>query len=166
MNEADDILEELGINKKICKECGGSFLASTNKKQFCSKKCSKKTYRYNNRDTINEKQRNKAKTNEYKEKRKIYHDKNPHIHKNQNLKKIYGINLNEYNLILKNQNYRCAICFKEEIANNKFHVDHDHTTKIVRAILCNKCNVGIGYFEENVEIMHNAINYITKHKGR
>jgi len=44
------------------------------------------------------------------------------------------------------------------------HVDHNHTTGIVRGILCSKCNQGIGLFMENKNILKSAIEYLEKHE--
>jgi len=68
----------------------------------------------------------------------------------------------------------CAICGNKE---RRPHIDHDHLCcgptigkgakrrtcgKCVRAALCSQCNVGIGYFSESVEKMHQAIAYLQK----
>ena len=54
------------------------------------------------------------------------------------------------------QNLKCAICEQvEELA-----VDHCHTTGKVRGMLCNNCNNGIGRFKDNIDYLHNAINYL------
>jgi hypothetical protein len=39
-------------------------------------------------------------------------------------------------------------------------VDHDHTTKKVRGLLCRHCNLLLGYCEENVLVLQRAINYL------
>ncbi len=49
--------------------------------------------------------------------------------------------LEEYDRILKQQQYRCAICKVHESEYKEyFHVDHCHTTNIVRGLLCVVCN--------------------------
>jgi len=39
-------------------------------------------------------------------------------------------------------------------------IDHCHSTKKVRGLLCNKCNQAIGLFGENEEKLNSAINYL------
>jgi hypothetical protein len=81
------------------------------------------------------------------------------------LKRVYGISLQEFNTLLKEQNYCCAICGKhQETVKKSFHIDHCHITNEVRGILCNKCNMGLGLFQENNALLNNAINYLDKYK--
>jgi len=64
--------------------------------------------------------------------------------------------------MLKEQNGVCKICKRFRIASNKGHmtVDHCHKTGIIRGILCNWCNRGIGLFEDNLEFLENAKQYL------
>lgn len=69
------------------------------------------------------------------------------------------------NLILK-QNNLCYICNKPESRKRKdgnlypLHIDHDHKTGKVRGLLCNKCNNGLGFFDDNINYLLNAIKYL------
>lgn len=91
--------------------------------------------------------------------RNQYH-KNKNKHKNYSLKK-YNIDLNDYNEILKNQNNCCAICKNPQSDFIKsLAVDHDHKTGRIRALLCEKCNVGLGSFRDNPELLRKAADYI------
>jgi len=75
----------------------------------------------------------------------------------------YGITLEQYNTMLKAQNYKCAICGNEdEVEGRKLAIDHCHTTGKVRGLLCGKCNRGLGLFYDNQELLSNAIKYLTK----
>ncbi len=61
----------------------------------------------------------------------------------------YGLNAGEFDEILKEQGYCCALCqlpldMKE---TRKVHLDHHHQTGEVRGILCMYCNNSIGLFE-------------------
>ena len=59
-------------------------------------------------------------------------------------------------------NHTCGIC-KSDVYGQNQHVDHDHSTGKARDILCNNCNRAIGYFQEDIDILNNAIKYINKH---
>lgn len=91
--------------------------------------------------------------------------------KNGWLLKKYNITLKDYNSLLKEQNFKCACCFKtsNEITNSRcndglFFVDHCHTTGNVRGLLCASCNSGIGFLKDDINILNNAINYLNKYR--
>ena len=61
----------------------------------------------------------------------------------------------------------CAICLSPEAKNKAskyLHVDHDHSTGAVRALLCSRCNFAIGALEENPEFCESAAAYLRRHK--
>jgi len=62
------------------------------------------------------------------------------------LKYRFGINEKDYNLILKKQKGRCAICKKLPL-NQRLDIDHNHTTGIIRGLLCRGCNRFLGLLE-------------------
>jgi hypothetical protein len=81
------------------------------------------------------------------------------------LKYHFGITLDDYNKIKKQQDNKCCICkllFDDVIA----HLDHCHTTKQVRGILCSNCNQGLGQFKDNVDNLSGAINYLLTSKKK
>lgn len=55
----------------------------------------------------------------------------------------------------------CAICEKHQ-ANLKqtMNVDHNHKTDRIRGLLCHNCNLLLGFAEENIKILKNAIKYL------
>lgn len=82
------------------------------------------------------------------------------------LKRRYGITYEEYEILLTDQNFGCAIC-KGSHSNNKrtsgkLFVDHCHTTGRVRGLLCSRCNHALGQFDDSPEKLKNAINYLDK----
>jgi hypothetical protein len=80
-------------------------------------------------------------------------------YKEKNLKARYGITLQEFNELKESQNNRCAICCKPL---NPAHVDHDHSSSLIRGLLCNGCNVGLGMFKEKVYYLLSAVDYLIK----
>lgn len=93
--------------------------------------------------------------------------KNPEKYKKKEklrkLKLKYNLTENDYNLMLKNQNYSCDICKKHMSSFNKaLYVDHCHTTNNIRGLLCNSCNKGLGDFKDNIDYLLNAIKYLNK----
>jgi hypothetical protein len=76
----------------------------------------------------------------------------------------YGITKAEYDDLLLKQNGLCAICQTDTPSGKgAWHVDHDHMTKRVRGLLCHKCNVGLGNFNDSGSVLQSAINYLAKH---
>lgn len=53
----------------------------------------------------------------------------------------------------------CEICGKPESLLRKLAVDHDHTTKKFRGLLCYKCNTGIGYYENHSNQLHKYLQH-------
>ena len=78
------------------------------------------------------------------------------------LSRRYGITAAEADYLLERQGGLCAICKSAPAA----HVDHDHATGAVRAILCFNCNGGLGQFKDNPEALHAAAYYVAFHTAR
>lgn len=79
-----------------------------------------------------------------------------------NLKFTTGILPEQYKSLLKEQNGVCAICGKPNVrASRNLSIDHCHKTKFVRGLLCTKCNFGLGYFDDNEQLLLKAISYLS-----
>ena len=72
------------------------------------------------------------------------------------------ITLDEYLNLFKKGGGVCEIC--KETSNKTLALDHCHKTNKVRGFLCYKCNQGIGFFNDDISILQNAIKYL-KEKG-
>lgn len=64
--------------------------------------------------------------------------------KAHNLKKRFGLTLEDYAKMLEAQNGVCAICKTPPASNRRLAVDHCHTTRRIRQLLCTKCNTALG----------------------
>lgn len=84
------------------------------------------------------------------------------------LKLKYNMVQADYDTLLKQQNYKCAICSTDKPTGKwkVFAVDHDHETNNVRGLLCNECNRGIGLLKDNPELLMKAASYLEKHKKK
>lgn len=89
------------------------------------------------------------------EKGKAWRERNPGYSRSWHFQNRYGITLEERNALATNG---CEICGSMD----NLHVDHDHHLEIVRGILCGKCNVLIGFADENEEILESAIRYLER----
>lgn len=72
-------------------------------------------------------------------------------------RRIYESEIQE---LLKKQDYKCAICKKQNNDKLRLCVDHNHFTGQVRGMLCSGCNFAIGLLRENLYFMKSAIDYI------
>ena len=69
-----------------------------------------------------------------------------------------------FNAMLASQGGVCAICR----ISTATHVDHNHDCcptgktcgKCIRGLLCDKCNQGLGKFNDSIDFLHNAIEYL------
>ena len=77
-------------------------------------------------------------------------------------KRKYGISESEWHDLLAAQNDACAICGSSEPGGQwqNWHTDHDHKTGMVRGLLCNGCNLGLGHFQDDPERLEAAAAYI------
>lgn len=97
-----------------------------------------------------------------KDKIKLYHAKSSskETKRRYRIKSAYGISLERYDEILLSQYGACAICGSHPQEGARLVVDHDHTTGVVRGLLCRKCNLGIGHLGDSVELLLKAIQYL------
>lgn len=68
----------------------------------------------------------------------------------------YGLTEETYNKMYDSQGGLCKICDREL----PLVVDHCHSTHVIRGLLCNMCNVGLGCFQDDVDRMKRAIEYL------
>jgi hypothetical protein len=74
------------------------------------------------------------------------------------LKQRFGIGAAEVDAMIEAQGGLCALCREAPAV----HVDHDHKTGKVRAILCEPCNGGLGQFKDNPRTIERAIEYLER----
>lgn len=83
------------------------------------------------------------------------------------IKKKFGITLADYEAMCIAQDYKCAICGAPDTTKlRRLAIDHDHKTKLVRALLCHHCNTGLGNFRDDIGLMWKAMQYLAKHQPK
>lgn len=118
---------------KVCR-CGSEFMSSCSRQIYCSNKCCGK---FRRRDISETKQRD------------------------FDYKRHYGISLEEYNQMFLEQNGCCKICKRHQTEfKRRLHVDHSHATNEVRGLLCHNCNLALGRFMDNKDIIKAALEYL------
>lgn len=90
----------------------------------------------------------------------------PEYRRSKQLKMLYGITQEHYESLLERQGFRCAICGAKEAGGptSSFKIDHCHDSGHVRGLLCNKCNLGIGHLQDDIAILHKAIEYLNENR--
>ena len=99
-------------------------------------------------------------------------ERNPHKGRRDQLKSVYGLTVEAYEAMLQSQGGKCAIrsCgrdifsrFANVTGKNDVLiacVDHDHSTRRVRGLLCNRCNYVVGCVEKHGQIVAGAHDYL------
>jgi hypothetical protein len=93
-------------------------------------------------------------------------DQGKRVIKNNALKRAYGLTFEEVEAMHTAQGGCCPICLREiRIAvgprdASTAHVDHDHKTGAVRALLCGHCNQALGHFRDNLTAIERAGDYL------
>jgi hypothetical protein len=82
--------------------------------------------------------------------RLYYENKEAYLRRNRKseIKRKYGITIEEHDRILIAQGDCCALCCTDTPrGQGTWHVDHDHDTGVVRGLLCHSCNTMLGSYE-------------------
>lgn len=106
------------------------------------------------------------------EAKKAWLARNPHrrqeINRNWKLRNVYGITPEMFDNMYYEQGGKCAICLRDlrlnEKGYNELHIDHDHETMYVRGLLCSRCNLAIGQFEDSITYLQSAVLYLQNTK--
>jgi hypothetical protein len=91
--------------------------------------------------------------------RKANPDKLKIYYRRGDLKRHFGITVEEYDRLFANQNGLCAICSAPS-RRGRLAVDHDHSSGRVRALLCARCNLLLGYAEDSPEFLLRCASYL------
>ncbi len=154
------------VKDRICKKCGsvGNYRLKKNKNGnyiivYCIPCMLAKRRAYTKTEA------GKRSISIWSKKRRETHPQEHKIRiKKSRLKTRYGMSIQDYDDMVKEQNGVCAICFNPP---KKFdlHVDHDHSNGKVRKLLCQKCNVALGLVNDDITVLNNMVDYIRKHKN-
>ena len=124
------------------------------------------------RDATKEKRKIQAKTYRIANKGKIRTYKKAYyavnrvrasvVMRRNHLKRKFNLTVEDYDRMLVDQQGRCKICGRMP-KKRRLHIDHNHQTKEVRALLCCQCNQMIGSAKENATVLKLAALYIEGH---
>lgn len=98
-------------------------------------------------------------------------DKERQYQRRTDLKRKFGLTLEEYEALLEVQGGVCAICERpERYADPRtghiryLAVDHCHDSNEIRGLLCSYCNLGLGQLGDTEESLMKAVEYLRKSK--
>jgi hypothetical protein len=81
------------------------------------------------------------------------------------LSRVYGLTAGELSRMEAAQRGVCAICGKPNSRRKHLVVDHDHKSGRVRQLLCDGCNLILGYAQDSTTQLQSCIAYLTKHNS-
>jgi hypothetical protein len=74
------------------------------------------------------------------------------------LQSNYGLTPADYDAMLARQDGLCAVCRRRPIT--RLCVDHSHDTRMLRSLLCRRCNAGLGNFDDNPDLLRAGADYV------
>lgn len=87
-----------------------------------------------------------------------------HKFRTARLKRLYGLSQEDWAEKFEKQKGCCDICgIHQSALKTTLHVDHDHSTKKVRSLLCYSCNQVLGMVKENKNTLNSMIDYLDKY---
>jgi hypothetical protein len=91
-----------------------------------------------------------------------YKRKNKDRRRDADYQRMYGITLEQYDIMRKEQDSCCKLCRTHESAqpHGRLVVDHCHATGAVRGLLCNNCNTALGLLRDDTSLLRACINYL------
>lgn len=99
-------------------------------------------------------------------------EKLSHQYKVSQLKRKYGLSVEDYIKMVEAQDNLCYICNNPETAlkpktetPKALAVDHCHKTGKVRKLLCTRCNQSLGRMEDSVDLLQAMIDYLNEHNS-
>lgn len=80
----------------------------------------------------------------------------------QHLRDMFGMSPEDYEKLIEEQNNQCKICGKngKDCRYKVLVVDHCHATGKIRGLLCDRCNIGLGKFKDNLALLDSAAKYL------
>lgn len=71
----------------------------------------------------------------------------------------YGKTIEEIEEMFADHDGLCDIC-KQPGGKKGLHLDHCHETGRIRGLLCIGCNIGLGHFNDDPELLVKALEYM------
>jgi hypothetical protein len=158
------------VNNKSCSKCGADkpetveFFRWRNDRNKFRNSCIKCEEAQKKLHRLNNPEKTKKISKKAYEKRKANGK-----HQDSELRRKYNITLDDYNKMFQEQSGCCKLCgIHQSEVSRTFAVDHCHKHEketgeiLVRGLLCDNCNLGLGNFQDNIKTMRLAVKYLNK----
>lgn len=140
---------DLKSNQKKCSQCKklkplSDYYKDSRKSDGLDTRC---------KDCV-KKSQSRSRRNKTKEEKKLLNRKK-HV-------ATYGLTIESYQKLEDAQNNKCKICGAEggDCRMSRLRIDHCHETGEVRGLICHKCNVGLGQFRDDLDLLKEAVKYL------
>lgn len=148
------------IESRCCLVCGVAFQPTGQGHRFCA------GCRLDRR-----REQSRAHYRKNPDKDRKWKKGNPDKALNAQYRHRFGIDLSDYLVLLESQGGRCWICKRtpdENTLQRRLAVDHNRSCcpgkrscgKCVRGLLCQRCNQGLGLFDDNQHLFLRAAQYL------
>ena len=94
---------------------------------------------------------------------------NPGAERSRELRRRFGLSVEDYERMLKESGNVCAVCKQPETATTaqagtirRLAIDHNHTTGQLRGLLCFRCNSVVGKIEERLDLLDAIRDYLIR----
>lgn len=154
-----------GLALRVCAnpECGQEYQPVRENQVACSRACFRKTEAWHEiQQRTDARPERRARQNELRR-----GDRN-----RKTALARRGMTVEEYEEKLEAQDGACALCGAlPKVGMNTagwrmpaLHQDHDHETGQNRDLLCGSCNMGLGCFKDDPELLSVAADYVRRHR--
>ena len=79
------------------------------------------------------------------------------------LERYYGITLEQFDSMLEAQGGVCAICGSVNHNGRRLDIDHNHKTGKIRGLLCQACNIRLGFLENGISAMKDHVKALNEY---
>jgi hypothetical protein len=146
---------------KVCPGCGFVQPRSEFGTQARCKSCKSAEYRANiEKIRVQRRRRYREDPAKAIAKATDWKRRNPERYADYSRRAKYGLAPGRYAQMLAGQDGLCAICRTPH--PKPLHVDHCHATGEVRALLCDLCNRGLGFFRDHPAQLDAAATYLRR----
>lgn len=167
----------MASHNKTCQHCGSAFVARRSDQKWCSRSCGKKHFQELNVEKIKADKTtwdlaNKGHVKIYERKALQSNTGLRRYRKDYQLRRYFGISLEQYEELLDKQEGLCAICKSPPPKSGRnFAVDHAHSASghiqagEIRGLLCWQCNTKLIGKYTDPNLFQRAADYLKQGTG-